>query len=105
MRWAFLVSFVLGVSALAQTQEGPIGILRGDLVNWTGRPDAGVILVTNASGVYRCGFDSKTYMERENQRAAVGAFSPGDRIEIVADNKVGSDACYARTVHSVDRPV
>jgi hypothetical protein len=85
--------------------EGPVGILRGDMVNWTGRSDAGAIVVTNSSGTYRCGFDSKTYMEREGQRAAIGAFAPGDRIEIVADRRPGSDACYARTVHSVDSPV
>jgi hypothetical protein len=107
MRWAFAVVFC-GTCALCadvQSQDAPIGILRGDLVNWTGRSDAGMLLVTNTSGVYRCGFDSKTYMEREGQRAAVGAFSPGDRVEIVADHRPGSDACYARTVHSVDRPI
>jgi hypothetical protein len=105
MLWAFaLLSF--GTLALAaDTQDGPIGILRGDLVNWTGPSDAGMVILTNATGMYRCGFDAKTYMEREGQRAAVGAFSPGDRIEIVADHKPGSDACYARTLHSVDRPL
>src|SRR4051794_35143818 len=107
MRWALAVlsCSTFAMCAEPQSQEGPIGILRGDLVNWTGRSDTGVLIVTNSSGMYRCGFDSKTYMEREGQRAAIGAFSPGDRVEIVADQKPGSETCYVRTIHSVDRPV
>lgn len=86
-------------------QDGPIGIVRGDLVLWEGTTSSGLLTVSNTTGEFRCGFDAKTWMERDGQRVAVGAFAPGDRIEIVADRKPGTKTCYARTVHAVDRPV
>ena len=93
------------VAAFAQDtpSDAPSGIVRGDLLKWTGTPTSGQILLTNPNGEYRCGFDAKTYIERDGQRVAIGAFSPGDRIEILADRKTGSQACYARTLHAVEQ--
>ena len=84
-------------------QDAPSGIVKGDLVSWTGTSASGQVQLTNSTGEYRCGYDAKTYIERDGQRVAIGAFSPGDRIEILADRKTGSQACYARTIHAVEQ--
>jgi len=96
---------VLFLSAGLLAQDGPMGIVRGDMVTWEGSPVSGLLTVSNTNGEFRCGFDAKTWMERDGQRVAIGAFGPGDRVEIVADRKPGSKVCYARTVHAVDQPV
>jgi hypothetical protein len=101
MRWLVLLLF----AALLQAEQAPSGIVRGQLVNWTGAPGGGQLTIASAAGEYSCTFDAKTYMERDGQMVAIKAFSPGDRIELVTDRKPGSDVCYARTLHAVEQPV
>jgi hypothetical protein len=84
----------------------PIGIVRGDLVKWDGTPSRGQLEVRGAdANVVTCGFDAKTYFERDSQRIAPAAMAAGDRIEMVADRKPGTTSCYARTVHVIDPSV
>ena len=84
-------------------ENAPVGILRGDLLAWTGTARTGELTFRNAENrVYQCSFDGKTYFERANQRIAVAAMQAGDRIEILADRKDGTGLCYARTIHVLD---
>ena len=84
-------------------ENAPIGILRGDLLAWTGTARTGELTFRNAENrVYQCSFDGKTYFERANQRIAVAALQTGDRIEILADRKDGTGLCYSRTIHVLD---
>jgi len=101
MRWPVLVIFV----AVLHAEQAPSGIVRGQLVTWTGSPGGGQVTITTTAGEYSCSFDAKTYMERDGQMVAIKSFSPGDRIELVTDRKSGSDLCYARTLHAVEQPV
>ncbi len=101
----FLLLPAAALSAVAQT-PAPIGIVRGDLVKWEASGSRGELDVRGADGhVLTCGFDPKTYFERENQRIAPAGMAVGDRLEIVADRKPGAAACYARTVHVLDPSV
>ncbi len=96
-----LIWSVFALAAFA-ADEAPVGIVRGDLVAWEGAPTAGEMKIANKGRVYQCGFDAKTYFERDNQRVAPGALAAGDRLEVVADHKPGATACYARTVHVIE---
>ena len=100
---ALTITVVLA-GALAGAQEnGPIGILRGDLVAWSGTARAGLLTFRSAENrVFECGFDEKTWFERENVRIAISAMRAGDHLELVADHKGPSVACYARTVQILD---
>ncbi len=98
MRWAVILVFVAALHA----EQAPIGIVRGDMVKWSGSPDLGQLTLSNPTGEYSCTFDAKTYMERDGQMVAIRAFAAGDRIELVTDRRPGSEVCYARTLHSVE---
>src|SRR5260370_19480542 len=125
MRWGTRVSGAAGVRAfvagagvacavcsmlvlaiagpLASQENGPIGILRGDLVAWSGAPRAGTLTFRNADNrLVQCSFDDKTWFERENEHIAVSGIRAGDHLEIVADHKPASAVCYARTVKILD---
>jgi hypothetical protein len=75
------------------------GVVRGKLVAWTGSNRGGEITLINPDGLSACQFDARTYFEREQQMIVVSGLSAGDPLEVVADHRVGSSACYARTVH------
>jgi hypothetical protein len=78
----------------------PIGIMRGELL----KLEYSEIYIKNTAGVeYRCGFDQRTYFEREKLRSTASAMHPGDSVEVVADRRPGSSQCYARMVHVVDQ--
>jgi hypothetical protein len=100
MRWWTPALFLMSVASNAQTAMMP-GVVRGKLVSWSGSIRAGEIQVINSEGVCSCQFDGRTYFEREHQTIAVRGLEPGDPLEVVADRKPGSTACYARTVHVV----
>ena len=100
-----LLLFALPCAIVAQ-ENAPIGILRGDLVAWTGSQRAGELTFNNADNrLYQCSYDDKTYFERENQRISVSAAQKGDRLEILSDRRIGSDVCYARTVQIIEPKV
>ncbi len=89
-------------AALAQ-EIAPIGILRGDLVGWSGTPHSGLLTVRTADNrLLECGFDDQTWFEHENEHIAIGGMRPGDHMELVADREPHSIACYARTVQTVE---
>jgi hypothetical protein len=95
------LAFLFTIATFA-ADEAPVGIVRGDLVAWEGEANAGQMKIANNGRVYQCGFDAKTYFERDDQRVAPGALAAGDRLEIVADHKPGAAQCYARTVHVLE---
>jgi hypothetical protein len=99
MRWFLPLAFTV---TLLAADEAPIGIVRGDLVSWEGAANSGEMKIAYSGRLLQCGFDGKTYFERDNQRIAPGAMAAGDRLEIVADHKPGAKVCYARTVHVVE---
>jgi hypothetical protein len=97
------LAFTLALPLAAQ-ENAPVGILRGDLVEWDGDKAQGELLVrTPPDHLYSCRFDGSTYLERDGQRIAMPALKTGDRLEIVADHRPGSQRCYARTVRVVDK--
>lgn len=94
---------VLAAAAAAAQENAPIGILRGDLVAWSGTPRAGLLTFRNADNrLLECGFDDKTWFERENEHIVISAMRNGDHLELVADHKPPSTRCYARTVQILD---
>ncbi len=106
MRWGGIeFAFVLvSVGAFAQ-DNAPPGLLKGDLVSWTGTPRSGrFVFQTPANRLYFCSYDDKTYIERENRRVAITAVEKGDHLELVSDHKQDSIACYARVVHVLEAP-
>jgi hypothetical protein len=97
------IGFALALSLAAQNRM-PTGIVRGDMVSWQGSSTGGEIRIKNADDIiYDCQFDVRTYFERDLQRISVSGLRPGDAVEVVADRKPGSTACYARTVQVVDQ--
>ena len=105
MRLSRLVIFALFLGLPAFSQENaPVGIVRGDLVEWDGEMTQGDLLIrTPPDRIYTCHFDSFTYLERDGQRIGLGVLKTGDRLELVTDRKPGSQRCYARTVRVVDK--
>ena len=105
------VTLALGATAIFAQETtsvgpAPIGIIRGDLVKYDATGSRGELEVRETdSRVVSCGFDARTYFERDNQRITPAAMSAGDRLEMVADHKPGTTACYARTVHVIDATV
>ena len=88
---------------LSAQEIAPIGILRGDLVTWSGTQRSGSLTFrTGDNRLLVCGFDDKTWFERENERMLISAIRTGDHLELVADHKSASPACYARTVQILD---
>jgi hypothetical protein len=88
---------------LTAQENGPIGILRGDLVAWSGNARTGSLTFRNADNrLLQCSYDDKTWFERENEHIVVSGAQVGDHLEIVADHKPPSAVCYARTVKILD---
>ncbi len=91
-------------SAMAQ-ENAPVGIVRGDLVEWDGdKVEGDILLRTLPDRLYTCHFDAFTYMERDGQRIGMAVLKAGDGLELVTDRKPGSQRCYARTLRVVDKP-
>ena len=99
------LTFALAAAAATAQENGPAGLLRGQLVTWSGTPDRGVFTFRASENLlYSCSYDQKTYMEREKQRITFAGVEKGDRLEVISDRQPGSGLCYARTVHIVDVP-
>ena len=102
--FAITVASIVGMPALAQ-ENAPIGIVRGDLVEWDGNKTEGDLLVRiPPDRLYTCHFDGFTYMERDGERIAMGVLKAGDRLELVTDRKPGSQRCYTRTLRVTEKP-
>jgi hypothetical protein len=97
------ITLVLSAAAVNAQENAPIGILRGDLIAWTGTARAGLLTFRNADNrLFECGFDDKTWFERENEHIVISAMRAGDHLELVADHRPPSTTCYARTVQILD---
>lgn len=102
MRLPIAIALLTAPSIAAQ-ENAPIGILRGDLVAWSGTARGGELTFRNADNrVLRCSFDERTWFERENERIAISGMKAGDHLELVADRQPPSVVCYARTVQILD---
>src|SRR5205823_992987 len=83
----------------------PPGLLRGTLVSWEGTSQSGRFTFhASEDHAYFCTYDEKTYFERDSQRITMAGSEKGDRLEVVSDQKQGSNVCYARTVHVLENP-
>lgn len=99
------ISILLFAAVSAAQENGPVGLLRGELLNWSGTAHGGQFVFRTTEGrSYSCTFDNKTYVERETMRATMAALSAGDRLEVVTDRRAPSNLCYALTVHVLDVP-
>lgn len=84
-------------------EAAPIGIIRGDLLAWSGTAKSGELVFRNLENrVFQCSFDERTYFERSNERITVTGTSRGDHVEVLSDRKTGTGICYARTVQITD---
>lgn len=93
-----LIGALFAFSLSAET-IAPIGIVRGEMVEWQGVKNVGTLTVKSSvdGETYVCAVDNYTYLERESQRIVPAALTSGEKLEIIADRKpVGK--CYARTV-------
>jgi hypothetical protein len=88
------------IAALSWAQEqAPPGIVRGDL----SIVEKSSFQVRSLDGNrYKCTFDARTYIERDNQRIFPAALRVNDPVEVVTDRSVGR--CYARTIRVVIPP-
>jgi hypothetical protein len=98
------IMILAAATALAQ-ESAPSGFLHGQLLSWTGTPRSGQFTFQAAENhLYFCSYDDKTYFEREKRHITIAGAEKGDRLEIVSDQRQGSNICYARTVHIMDEP-
>jgi len=96
-------SIVLATTGAWTQENAPAGLLKGDFLSWSGTPRNGQFIFQSAGNrIYSCGYDDKTYMEREGRRIAIPGAEKGDHLEIVSDHKQDSIVCYARLVHVLD---
>lgn len=102
----FTATFLLIMGPIAAQENAPIGILRGDLVEWSGTPRAGRLTFRTAGNrVLECSFDERTWFEHENERIIISGMKAGDHLELVADRQPPSTTCYARTVQILDATI
>ena len=93
---------LLSAAAFAQT-EMPVGIFRGALVAALGTVPAGDLDVREASGdVLICHYDTHSVLERDHHPARLSTLEAGEPVQVLADRKPGSRACYVRIVEVVD---
>jgi hypothetical protein len=82
---------------LVAEEYAPVGIVRGRLEDALLTRTGELRIRTAAEEVYRCRFDTHTYIERDGQRVEAPALHAGDPVEVLTDRKP-SVLCYARTV-------
>ena len=100
-----MLCFTAG-GALRAQQPAFSGVIRGVLIE---RDDPGPmgefsLRAKSTNQVYRFRFDSKTYVERKEQRVSMQRLEKGDTIEVVADRDESAAVHYARTVHVIEAP-
>jgi hypothetical protein len=97
------VLLLLFAAALVAQDQTPLGIVRGELLEWEGSPARGEFSIRATDDhVYRCAYDSKTYLERDKQRISIITLKPGEKVEMVADYRQSSGKCYAMMMHVLD---
>jgi hypothetical protein len=104
MRWWTIAVLVTSGSMSAQLTM-PVGIVRGAVVGWNGSSKSGELAVRgSADTIFSCLYDARTYIERDHQTIAMTALAAGDPVEVLADHKPGSPACYTRIVYVTRNP-
>ena len=99
----FVATLILTAAPLAAQENAPIGILRGDLVEWSGTSRGGLLTFRTADNrILECSFDERTWFEHENERIIISGMKAGDHLEVVADHLPPSTTCYARTIQILD---
>jgi hypothetical protein len=96
--------------AQAGLKEIPPGVFRGALLSRQGGDQAGdLILRARGAGAQIdedtaliCHYDAHTYVARDRHRIAVSSLNAGEPLEILANRKPGSQACYASIVQVID---
>ncbi len=83
----------------------PRGLFRGTLERIDGNALQGRLIARSADGTESsCAYDFKTYMEADREKTSATRLRVGDPIVVVADYRVGTRTCYARTLHVVPPP-
>jgi hypothetical protein len=92
----------------------PPGVFRGALLSRQGGDQAGDLnLRARRAGAHMdedtdqdtdliCHYDAHTYAARDHHRIAVSSLNAGEPLEILANHKPGSQACYASMVQVID---
>ena len=76
-----------------------MGIFRGALVAIA----AGDLSLRESSGdVLFCHYDSHTVLERDHRAARMATLEAGEPVQVLADRRSGTGACYARIVEVVN---
>lgn len=91
---------LLALVAVAQ-ESGPVGTLRGTLLERDASTPGQVSVRTRQHQVYCFLVDEATGIEREGRRITLGETEPGDVLEIGWEQRSGGKQRYARTVHVV----
>ncbi|MDQ6708429.1 MAG: hypothetical protein M3Z85_20925 [Acidobacteriota bacterium] len=92
-------AFLLTTTLLAQTPV-PNGFVRGILVEAPGVLNQ--FTIRSGAVVYRFGFDSKTWIEKQKERIAGSVLVQGDIVEVVCDRE-SAPIRYARMVQVIDK--
>ncbi|MDQ2901831.1 MAG: hypothetical protein M3Y07_18840 [Acidobacteriota bacterium] len=101
--------FFITAALLAQT-PAPTGFVRGILVEVPGAASLNGALngalnqftIRSGAVVYRFGFDSKTWIEKQQERIPGSALNQGDIAEVVCDRDA-TPIRYARMVQVIDK--
>jgi hypothetical protein len=98
-----IICLLFAVQLMGQDTP-PIGILRGQLLDWGATGDSGQFTIRAEDfHVHRCRFDQQTYFEKKGARITPGSVQVNDLVEFVADRRGGEAKCYAITFYVVDR--
>jgi len=106
MHWWMAAWLMAGSVCLKAQAVMPIGIVRGSVVALIGSARSGELEIRSSQSlVYSCLYDARTYFERDHHAIGVTGLSAGDPVEVVADRRPGSAACYTRIVEVVEKSV
>jgi len=102
------IGILLLIPWMAAAQAGsPAGraenapLVRGVLLECDARAAGELSIRTADNRVLRYRFDSKTYVEREEQLIAPLRLKPGEQVEVLSDTVAGYALRYARTIHVI----
>lgn len=92
LRYLLLAALTLPAAEI----DAPPGVLKG-LLQEVPLKSSGELYVRSGETVYRCNYDTRTYVERFGHQATPKDLRPADRVEIVVE-RLDSMPSYARTV-------
>jgi hypothetical protein len=93
---------IAAIAAAAQAPPAPL--VQGVLLECDRKAPGEFSIRAAGDQVFRYGFDSKTYVERDKQMIEMQALAPGEKVEVLSDSVADSRVRYARTVHVVESP-